>query len=182
MGEFDQQSQQVGVQFNAARQTVEEAVFGNKYSITVEHQADSPERRAAREMYVSMVRISECTLKTWNYAVTVGDRDPNELLQLRHYMSAHSSHLEDQLLHYRAAAPSSTEEAGARIMHDRFVEAVNDILSLAARWAVESLQAPRDLLAEELWPEVEGAAQTMEMMREQFLLKVVRPWPPPKVS
>jgi hypothetical protein len=155
---FDQQGQHVGLQFNADRQTMEDTVFGDKYSITVEHQTDSLRRSAASEMYVNMVRLSEAAMKVWNYATRTAD----------------APGAEHQLLRFRAAVSSREEESGAVFLHDEFVEAVNEVFRLAAKWSVGILQTPRDVLTEEIWPEVEGAAVHMEAMLRLFLRNVVR--------
>jgi hypothetical protein len=173
---FDQQGQHVGLQFNADRQTMQETVFGDKYSITVEHQTDSLRRRAASEMYVNMVRLSEAAMKVWNCATRTADAPgaEHELQQLRHDARVHSDQLEDQLLRFRAAVSSREEESGAVFLHDEFVEAVNEVFRLAAKWSVGSLQTPRDVLTEEIWPEAESAAVHMEAMLRLFLRNVVR--------
>jgi hypothetical protein len=170
---FDQQGQHVGLQFNADRQTMEDTVFGDKYSITVEHQTDSLRRSAASEMYVNMVRLSEAAMKVWNYATRTADA-PGAEHELRHDARVHSDQLEDQLLRFRAAVSSREEESGAVFLHDEFVEAVNEVFRLAAKWSVGILQTPRDVLTEEIWPEVEGAAVHMEAMLRLFLRNVVR--------
>ncbi|WKX10240.1 hypothetical protein [Streptomyces sp. NL15-2K] len=173
---FDQQGQHVGVQFNADRQTMEETVFGDKYSITVEHQTDSPRRRAASEMYVNMVRLSETVKKVWNYAAREADPPgaAHELQQLRHDARMHADRLADQRLRFRAAVSSWEEETGVNFVYEEFLEAVNEVLRLSARWSVEILRTPRDVLTEEIWPEVEGAAVHMEAMVRMFLRNAVR--------
>ncbi|MFI6059147.1 hypothetical protein [Streptomyces sp. NPDC051286] len=173
---FDQQGQHVGLQFNADRQTIEETVFGDKYSITVDHQADSPRQRAASEMYVNMARLSETVKQVWSHVVERGNApgDTDELQRLRHDTLTYLDQLTVQLLRFRAAVPSWKEESGPKFLHDEFIEAMNEVMRLAARWSGEIHQTPRDALTAEIWPEVEGAVMHMEAMLRMFLHRVVR--------
>ncbi|MFE2633340.1 hypothetical protein ACFXKX_00995 [Streptomyces scopuliridis] len=173
---FDQQGQHVGLQFNADRQTMEETVFGDKYSITLEHQTDSPRQRAASEMYVHMARLSGTAKEVWNHVVGGADAPDaaHELQRLRHNSRVHLDQLADELLRFRAAVPSWEEESGVKFLHDEFIEAMNEVFRLAARWSVEIRHTPRDALTAEVFPEVVGAAGHMDAMLGLFLHKVLR--------
>lgn len=181
---FDQQGQHVGQQFNAERQEVTGKWVSNQYvteggQVTVNYRADhvdSPDRRVAVDLYVTLGQAVDLALRFRSIAVAgSGARsEVHELQELVHQAKTACGDLRAGVRRFHAVSKS---EASADLA-EKIILSVLDVclstLNAVATTFTGKAMRPRTVRHLNNWPTHEALASHLHRRHREFLDRIVR--------
>ncbi|MEU9849111.1 hypothetical protein [Streptomyces sp. NPDC047985] len=181
---FDQQSQHVGQQFNADRQEFTGKWVSNQYvaeggQVTVNHHADhvdSPDRRVAADLYVTLGQAVDLSLRFRSIAAAgSGARsEVHELQILVHQAMTACGNLRAGVRRFRAVSKSDASADLAEKITLSVLDVCLGTVNVVTTTFTGKAMRPRTVRHLNDWPTPEALASHLHRLHREFLDRIVR--------